>query len=496
MGMKRYFASADNTITNAFEKNLSTRGTGSNMGSSDILETFVIHGQTTASISAANAEEARILIQFPVNEISNDKDNGVIPSSSVKYVFKLYNAPHADTTPRNFSLDVKAISREWSEGTGLDMDEYQDMGTSNWISASSTAGWENQGGDVHASPSYTASFNSGLEHIEVDITTLVDQWVNNTKNNYGILIKHLDASISGTNGSLFTKKFFGRSTQYFNFRPTIEARWNSSRKDNRRNFILSSSLLSEEDNINTLYFYNRVRGQLKNIPSVGDGAIYVSVFTASNSSGVPQGEPINIINQSPDASPLDTVATGGLLVENGVSITGVYTCSFACTDTTATLYDVWFQNDTYHTGSFSPVSATGSSFDKIETYRTKISNLKASYTRKEKPRLRLFTREKNWNPNIYTKVVAEKIPEVIEDAYYSVYRLTDKMSVIPFGTGSVDTANEHTKLSYDVSGNYFDLDMSMLEEDYGYGIQIAYYLQGEYKIQPEVFKFRIERNKE
>ena len=108
--MKRYFASADNTITNAFEKNLSTRGTGSNMGSSDILETFVIHGQTTASISAANAEEARILIQFPVNEISNDKDNGVIPSSSVKYVFKLYNAPHADTTPRNFSLDVKAIS--------------------------------------------------------------------------------------------------------------------------------------------------------------------------------------------------------------------------------------------------------------------------------------------------------------------------------------------------------------------------------------------------
>ena len=90
MAIKRYFATLDNTITNAFEKNLSTRGTGSNMGASDVLETFVIHGQTTASISAENAEEARILVQFPVNEISNDKDSGVIPSSSVKYIFKLF----------------------------------------------------------------------------------------------------------------------------------------------------------------------------------------------------------------------------------------------------------------------------------------------------------------------------------------------------------------------------------------------------------------------
>ena len=49
MGIKRYFASKDNTITNAFAENLTTRGTGSNMGAADILETFVIHGQTSAS---------------------------------------------------------------------------------------------------------------------------------------------------------------------------------------------------------------------------------------------------------------------------------------------------------------------------------------------------------------------------------------------------------------------------------------------------------------
>jgi membrane glycosyltransferase len=36
--------------------------------------------------------------------------------------------------------------------------------------------------------------------------------------------------------------------------------------------------------------------------------------------------------------------------------------------------------------------------------------------------------------------------------------------------------------------------MTLLEEDYGYAIKIAYKLQGEYKEQPETFKFRVERS--
>ena len=68
MAIKRYDATQDNTITNAFKADLRTKATGSNMGASDILETFVIHGQTSASISAQNAEEARILIQFDLNK--------------------------------------------------------------------------------------------------------------------------------------------------------------------------------------------------------------------------------------------------------------------------------------------------------------------------------------------------------------------------------------------------------------------------------------------
>ena len=58
MTIKRYTANKDNTITNAFKANLTTRGTGSNMGESDVLEVFSIYGQSTAT----SREKARILV--------------------------------------------------------------------------------------------------------------------------------------------------------------------------------------------------------------------------------------------------------------------------------------------------------------------------------------------------------------------------------------------------------------------------------------------------
>ena len=42
MGIKRYIATADNTVTDAFQIDLQTRGTGSNMGAADVLDTFYI----------------------------------------------------------------------------------------------------------------------------------------------------------------------------------------------------------------------------------------------------------------------------------------------------------------------------------------------------------------------------------------------------------------------------------------------------------------------
>ena len=88
-------------------------------------------------------------------------------------------------------------------------------------------------------------------------------------------------------------------------------------------------------------------------------------------------------------------------------------------------------------------------------------------------------------------VATNTIPnECIASASYKVMRLTDELNVIPYGTGS----DLSTYMSYDVDGNYFDLDISLLEAQYMYGIKVTYYNDsiGAWVEQPEIFKFRVE----
>ena len=281
MGIKKYYSNKDNTVANAFEANLTTRGTGSNMGASDILEAFVIHGQTSASIDAANAEQSRIIIQFPISSIQTDIDNSVLPAStgSIKFHLNLYNAPHGSTTPEDFTLDLNMLSQSWTEGRGLDMDNYSDTGVSNWISASSGVEWSAQGGSYLTGVNTSASlaFETGLENISVDVSEQVYKWLGSTDNS-GFLIKFPDSAVSGA-ASLYTKKFFGRTSEFYFYRPTLEARWDDARKDNRGNFYLSSSIVPAADNLNTLFLYNVVRGQLTNIPGITDNKLNVAIYS-------------------------------------------------------------------------------------------------------------------------------------------------------------------------------------------------------------------------
>ena len=112
----------------------------------------------------------------------------------------------------------------------------------------------------------------------------------------------------------------------------------------------------------------------------------------------------------------------------------------------------------------------------------------------------MFIRARDWNPTIYSKATLEVQPTVIESASYSIHRVVDDFVVIPHGTsstgdpgrGSVETL--HTMMSYDISGNYFDFDMGMLEDGYAYGVSLAYYNDavGSWVEQPETFKFKID----
>jgi len=495
MAIKRYIADADNTITNAFKPSLTERAVSGNMGQSDILESFSIYAQA----STASSELSRILIKFPITGTSDgyasyDRLQGNIPASgSVSFYLRMFNARHSQTVPKNFDLIASAISGAWNEGNGLDMENYSDEEASNWISASQGTAWLAAGGDYlqDASSSFTASFTTGFEDMEVDITPLVEQWIQSagnilgTKTNYGVGVRLSSAEESATT-SYYTKKFFARGSQYYFKRPYIEARWDSSEKDDRGNFYYSSSLASATDNLNTIYLYNYVRGQLKNIPGVGTGSIYVNIYSGSSDNTAPSGHKQSMSVGGGVRSADLTVVTGGYVSP------GIYSCSFAYTGSSSLtrIFDVWHSgSNQYFTGTIDPKSLISYSTNPNQKFVSHLTNLKPAYSvANTSARFRLYTRKKDWSPTIYTVSSNEAPIDLVEDAYYKVCRVSDNLDVIPYGTGS----DNNTRLSYDASGSYFDLDMSLLEADNTYAIKFVYYLNSQYVEQSEEFKFRVE----
>ena len=105
MAIKRYYATKDNSITNAYKQNFRTRAVGSNMGLADILEVFSIYGQ----ISTSSIETMRAIAQFDVGSITADRAAGTIPASgSVSFYLRMYNAPHGYSLPRNYDMSITA----------------------------------------------------------------------------------------------------------------------------------------------------------------------------------------------------------------------------------------------------------------------------------------------------------------------------------------------------------------------------------------------------
>jgi len=473
MAIKRYIADADNTITNAYKSNLTSTGSLSNMGQSDVLEVFSIFAQANSS----SVELSRVLTKFPVTDIISDRNSGDLPKSgSVSFYLKLSNAEHTQTTPTKFNLTVQPVSRSWTEGYGLDMEEYKDLGASNWVSSSTGTSWSSLGGDYLPSPTYNAYFEEGDENLELDITSLVEEWVSGTIQNYGIGIQ-LTSSEESASRSYYTKKFFARGSEFYYKRPHIEARWDSSVLDDRNNFIRSSSLLPAADNLNTIYLYNKVRGKFVDIPAVGTGSIYVSIYSGSTG---PAGSRV----------PLQ----GGVYVVTGGHVsTGIYSASVAVSSSYKNIFDVWHDGASsvteFFTGSvINPITYNASSDDEGGEYIIKLTNLKKKYSKDEKVQFRMYARPKDWQPNIYTVAQNEIENTAIDKMYYRLLRSSDNFEVIPYGTGS----SAHTKLSYDNKGNYFNFDMSLLQKDYEYTLKFMIEEYGEFTEQKEEFKFRVE----
>ena len=278
----------------------------------------------------------------------------------------------------------------------------------------------------------------------------------------------LTNALEATSKSYFRKKFFGRDSEFYFQRPVLEARWDSSRRDDRGYFYASSSLVPAVDNLNNLYLYNRVRGQLKDFPEAPTSAS---------------------IRLSPTAGPDSNLA----VVPVSQVSTGIYLASIAVDTTASVVHDIWYRGSTgYHTGTISVKSFETINYNPEDSYVLSMPGFQKQYRKNQTHRLSLYVREKNWSPNIHTAAVRSSVPSlIIPSASFQLRRCIDDYVVVPYGTGS-STEAAHTGLSYDVSGNYFDLDTTYLEAGYAYDIQYSFYdEENGWEEQPYRFKFRV-----
>jgi hypothetical protein len=346
------------------------------------------------------------------------------------------------------------------------MEEYKDIGGlgyfgCTWDDKDTNISWNNAGGDYTEADVVYQTFETGLEEMKVDITSIVEKWLSNVTENNGLLVKlsgsQEDLIESDLQESFYTKKFSARTTQFFFSKPNIAAVWDESKKDNRNNFKLYNPFKDSEYNKNYLYIYET--RDLQNYPTI------VSLYSSSDYSG----------------TPFASSSVGR--VERGI-----YSASFSnilsYTSSIDTIYDKWTS------GSFGYKSSSVNVYTEEDTGESllKITNLKNIYSSKEVAKFNIFSRQKNWSPNIYTIAYSDIQASQIDNLLYKVTRFQDNLVVLDYETGSV----KYTNTSYDKNGNYFNLDMSLLEPDYTYQLSFAIYDGEKLEELKDKFKFKVE----
>ena len=486
MSVKKFYATADTTITNAYKEDLKTRGVDANMGLSDSLEIFFIYGQNPDpnALDAEKLEEARILVKFDTDAIVDYY--GSFPTD-VKFVLKLSNARHPFTLARNYDVNVYALAETFNEGNGLDMESYRDEDVANWLRSKVATPWATAGA-IQGTETLigTQRFDTGEEDLEVDITSHIQDIFNGTTDNGFVIVMDGALTSGAQEQNFYTKKFFSRSSEFFFKRPAIEARDASIVSDNRGNFYAENKAYSEAQNTQRVYLYNSLGGAMSNFTAPEpDEELYVRFYT---------DEQRTVLADISSLTPF---------IEATNQKTGVYYVDVVLEDTTVSkIYDQWYyaanggtaevDRTVIHEGEIEVSQRTPSiNFGDTE-YVTDITNLKTSYTRQETAKFRIYTRQKDWNPTIYTVASKEIENLIVEKMYYKIVRLVDEETVLDYGIGTEGTNNEHTLVSYDALGSYFDFDMALLEKGYMYGIKLMFSLNGELREQEEIFKFRVD----
>jgi len=191
--------------------------------------------------------QTRTLVQFNLSEISSSMVNGVTNGRTKdivnpKFFLRLYETEGTEELSTEYKLTSFPVSESWDEGTGKfgdnpkvtngvsweNRNNYPGSSETTWSydrGGESSRGLSSYGGSFISSSVNRASQSFSYESpdINMDVTDIVNNWLNETNNNYGFLLRFSQSQETDdqTFGQL---KFFSSNTHTI-YPPKLEVRW-------------------------------------------------------------------------------------------------------------------------------------------------------------------------------------------------------------------------------------------------------------------------------
>ena len=186
--------------------------------------------------AGSNPKVSRVLIKFDINDISQSIHRGTI-STDAKFYLNLY-----DANPTNLSysqsLYAYPVSQSWVSGEGFFADNPITTEGASWryrdgvnISTQWTGSITGSGGTWYTNCWGSQSLEYGTTDIRMNVTPIVNKWLNKTFPNDGFILKRSGSvgntdttAPEGNNDVLGNLAFFSRQTHTI-YPPKLEVEW-------------------------------------------------------------------------------------------------------------------------------------------------------------------------------------------------------------------------------------------------------------------------------
>lgn len=474
---KVFRADKDTYITDRVIK--STRSTGANTGIAGSLDLFKLYGSTFTG-SSPNIELSRLLLHFDLTTLQDMISAGTVDYSNGTFFAKLQlsDVYGGQATPDNFTVTISPLSKSFSEGHGKDVVYYSDYDVANFLTASSGNYWLlsgcNMSGAVGSACDYftgsvatTQYFTTGEENLNVDVTTAIRAILTGTIPNSGFRIALTPEEETDVR-TYFVKRFASRHAYNEEKRPKLIVGFDDSIRDSSQGMTLDSN--------QTLFLYNYDHGVPTNLSVTGLNCIALKM-------------------QLPISGGFYEVAVTGSQHYSGINpVTGVYSASIYLSSSNVNVISalqssgsiikftpIWGTlNGTtaFFTGSQIPVVAAtrGSKSLSPTKFVVTAANVLNEFRINETPviRVNIFDHTSPFVTLVKTPVESPGgLQGVASDAFYRVRDVATDYVAIPF-----DTTKGSTRLSSDSSGLYFKLDMSNLDVNRSYVIDVLLIVGG------------------